>query len=108
MSTETEPKLSLKPYGDRYIVAPLKPKEATKGGILLVEGGEMSQEQKTRGTVVRVGTGRMTDDGTFLPMFFKEGDVVTWSRYGGGEPYEEDGVKYQILRQPDIIGVIEE
>jgi len=96
--------IKLKPCQDRIVVLPIKPAETTETGILLPESAR--EEKKNKGTVVAAGEGRRTDKGELLPMYVSIGDTVYYSRFGGGEPYDEDGVDYIIFRQSDIIGIL--
>jgi chaperonin GroES len=95
----------LKPTEDRILVLPFKPKETSKGGIVIPASAQ--EADKNKGTVIVTGPGRMMEDGNRLPMTVAAGDTVYFSRFGAGEPYEEDGVTYSLMRLSDILGTLE-
>ncbi len=89
----------LKPLGDRVVVKPMAREEITKGGIVLPD---TAKEKPQEGKVLAVGPGKMTDDGTRIPMDVKVGDVVIYAKYGGSEIKENDD-ELIILRESDIL-----
>ena len=93
--------MKIKPLFDRIVLLPKKSEEK-KGGILLPTA---AQEKSQIATVVAVGDGGPAD-GKVAPIVVKVGDEVLYSKYSGVE-YEEDDVKYVVVRQPDIIAIIE-
>ncbi len=93
--------MKLKPLFDRVVLLPEK-REETKGGILLPT---VAQEKSQIATVVAVGEGG-TADGKEVKMMVKKGDEVLFSKYAGVE-FEEDGKTYVIVRQSDILAVVE-
>jgi len=94
--------VNLKPLGDRVIVEPSESEEMTKSGIVLPD---TAQEKPQQGKVVAVGEGRY-DEGKKVPMEVKSGDKVIYSKYGGTE-VKVEGEKYLILRQDDILAIVE-
>ena len=93
----------IKPLADRVIVKPMKAEEVTKGGIIIPD---TAKEKPAEGKIVATGNGRMGEDGKLLPMDVKVGDRVLFSKYGGTD-VKIDGADYLILRQDDVLGVIE-
>jgi len=95
--------MSLRPLSDRILVERVEEDEKTKGGIIIPD---TAKEKPAEGKVVSTGKGRMGEDGKLLPMDVKVGDRVLFSKYGGTE-VKIDGVTYLIMRQDDVLGVIE-
>ena len=85
----------LKPIGDRVVVRPKSAEEMTKSGIILPD---TAKERPQEGEVMAVGTGRIMDDGTVVPLAVKVGDTVLFSKYGGTE-VKIGGEEYIILRR---------
>ena len=94
--------MQLKPLGDRVVVKALEEEERTRGGIVLPD---TAKEKPQHGEVVAVGPGEW-DDGARGPMDVKVGDRVIFAKYGGTEIKVEDE-EYLILRQSDILAVVE-
>ncbi|EIM64541.1 MULTISPECIES: co-chaperone GroES [Desulfobacter] len=95
--------MSLRPLSDRILVERVKEDEKTKGGIIIPD---TAKEKPAEGKVVSTGNGRMGEDGKLLPMDVKVGDRVLFSKYGGTE-VKIDGVDYLIMRQDDVLGIVE-
>ena len=95
--------LNVKPIGDRILVEPVEEKETKKGGIIIPD---TAKEKPQEGKVVALGTGKRDDDGKLIPFTVKKGDRVLISKYGGTE-IKIDGKDYLIMREEDILGVIE-
>ncbi len=93
----------IRPLGDRVVVKPLPGEEVTKSGIVLPD---TAKEKPQEGEVVSVGSGRLLDSGERVPIDLKAGDKVLFSKYAGNE-VKIDDVEYLILREMDILGVIE-
>ncbi|MBF7084046.1 co-chaperone GroES [Desulfallas sp. Bu1-1] len=93
----------IRPLGDRVVVKPLPSEEVTKGGIVLPD---TAKEKPQQGEVVAVGSGRLLDNGQRVPIDLKVGDKILFSKYAGNE-VKIDDVEYLILREMDILGVIE-
>ncbi len=94
--------MNLKPLGDRLLVKPIEQEEKTASGIILPE---TAKEKPQEGQVLAVGPGARKDDGTRIEMDVKVGDRVLYAKYAGTE-IKMDGVKYLILRESDILAVI--
>lgn len=95
--------MSLRPLSDRILVERVEEDEKTKGGIIIPD---TAKEKPAEGKIVAVGNGRIAEDGKVLPMDVKVGDRVLFSKYGGTD-VKIDGNDYLILRQDDVLGVIE-
>ncbi|MDD9304211.1 MAG: co-chaperone GroES [Desulfobacter sp.] len=95
--------MSLRPLSDRILVERVEEDEKTKGGIIIPD---TAKEKPAEGKVVATGNGRMGEDGKLLPMDVKVGDRVLFSKYGGTD-VKIDGIDYLILRQDDVLGVVE-
>lgn len=93
----------IRPLGERVVVKPLPSEEITKGGIVLPD---TAKEKPQEGEVVAVGSGRLLDNGTRVAIDLKVGDKILFSKYAGNE-VKIDNVEYLIMREADILGVIE-
>ncbi|HBV96077.1 MAG: molecular chaperone GroES [Peptococcaceae bacterium BICA1-7] len=93
----------IRPLGERVVVKPLPLEEVTKGGIVLPD---TAKEKPQEGEVVAVGSGRLLDNGTRVAIDLKVGDKILFSKYAGNEVKISD-VEYLIMREADILGVIE-
>ena len=94
--------MNVRPLADRVIVKPIEVEEKTKSGIVLPD---TAKEKPQEGEVVAVGPGRY-EDGKQVPMNVKEGDRVLFAKYAGTE-IKMDGEEYLIMRESDILGIIE-
>jgi chaperonin GroES len=101
---EKRRRMKIQPLGDRVLVEPLEEKEIKKGGIIIPD---TAKEKPTQGLVIAIGTGKLDDNGKKIPFNVKKGDKVLMPKYGGTEVKigEKD---FQIMREEDILGVIEE
>ncbi len=95
--------MSLRPLSDRVLVERIEEDEKTKGGIIIPD---TAKEKPAEGKIVATGNGRIGEDGKLLPMDVQVGDRVLFSKYGGTD-VKIDGTDYLIMRQDDILGVIE-
>ena len=95
--------MKIRPLQDRIIVKRLDEEEKTKGGIIIPDS---AKEKPMEGKVIAAGNGKKTDDGKVLKMDVKAGDKVLFSKYAGTE-VQIDGVEHLIMREDDILGVIE-
>lgn len=95
--------MSLRPLSDRILVERVEEDEKTKGGIIIPD---TAKEKPAEGKIVATGNGRMGEDGKLLPMDVKVGDRILFSKYGGTE-VKIDGIDYLIMRQDDVLGVVE-
>lgn len=95
--------MRIKPLYDRVLVKPLEEAEVKKGGIIIPD---TAKEKPQQGEVIEVGEGRHTDDGKILPLKVAKGNKILFSKYAGTE-IEVDLEKYLILRESDILAIIE-
>jgi chaperonin GroES len=95
--------MKLRPLQDRIIVERLEEESITAGGILIPD---TAKEKPQRGQIVAVGKGKVTEDGKVLPVDVKVGDKVLFGKYAGTE-IKVEGCDYLIMREDDILGVIE-
>ena len=96
--------MNLKPLDDRIVVKPQDAEEVTAGGIVLPE---TAKEKPLMGTVVAVGPGKILDSGKRAEMDVKKKDVVLFGKYGGND-IKIGGVEYKILRESDVLGIVED
>ena len=87
------------PLGERVVVMPIEQETQTKGGIFLPD---TAKEKPQEGEVVAVGPGRVSDDGSRIPMELAKGDRVIYSKFAGTE-YKEGEDEYLVLREDDIL-----
>lgn len=93
----------LKPLGDRIVIEQLETEEKTASGIVLPDS---AKEKPQEGKVIAVGSGRVLDNGERVAPEVKEGDTIIFSKYAGTE-VKYDGKEYLILRESDILAIIE-
>ena len=96
-------KLKLKPLGGRVIVEPIEQEEMTAGGIILPE---TAKEKPQEGKILAAGPGERDEAGERIPMEVTVGDKVLYAKYSGTE-VKMDGKKLLILRESDILAVVE-
>ncbi len=102
-ATKTKNKIRLQPMGERIVVQREESEETTAGGIVLPDS---AREKPARGTVVAIGSGKLLDDGSRAASQLKEGDAVLFSSYAG-ENVEIDDVEYLLMREEDVLAVVE-
>jgi len=95
--------MALKPLADRIVVRALEPEEKTKSGLVLPD---TAKEKPQEGKVVSVGSGRLLDDGTVKKLEVRSGDKILYGKYSGTE-VKIDGEEYLILREDDVLAVVE-
>ena len=95
--------MKLKPLQDRVIVKQSEAEEKTKSGILLPD---TAKEKPTRGKVIAVGPGKLDDKGKPMEIGLRVGDTIYYGKYSGTD-IEVDGEKFVILRESDVLGVLE-
>ena len=95
--------MKLRPLQDRIIVKRLEEESKTAGGIFIPE---TAKEKPQRGEVIEVGNGKKTEDGKVLPLDVKKGDKVLFGKYAGTE-IKVEGEEYLMMREDDILAVIE-
>jgi len=96
-------KQSFKPLGGRVLIEPLEQEEMTAGGIILPE---TAKEKPQEGKVLAIGPGERDDQGKRIALDVKVGDRVLFAKYSGTE-VKMDGKKLLILRESDVLGIIE-
>jgi chaperonin GroES len=95
--------MKLRPLDDRIVIKQSEAEEKTAGGIILPD---TAKEKPQIGTVVAVGPGKVLDDGTRAAMSVKDKDEVIYAKYIGSD-VEIDGEKYVILKESDVLGIVE-
>jgi len=95
--------MKIRPLQDRVIVKRIEEQEKTKGGIIIPE---TAKEKPMEGKVIAVGKGKVLEDGKIRPLDVKAGDRVLFAKYGGTE-VKIEGEEHLIMREEDILGVIE-
>ncbi len=95
--------MKLRPLDDRVVIKQSEAQEKTTGGIILPD---TAKEKPQIGKIVAVGQGKLLDDGKRNKMSVKKNDEVIYAKYIGSD-VEIDGEKYVILREDDILGIVE-
>ncbi|NJN55355.1 MAG: co-chaperone GroES [Anaerolineae bacterium] len=95
--------MNLKPLGDRLVVEPKEREQTTASGLILPE---TAAEKPQEGEVIAVGPGRRDDDGKRVAMDVSVGDRVLYAKYGGTE-VKVDGKKLLILKESDVLAIVE-
>ena len=95
--------MKIRPLQDRILVERVKEEETTKGGIIIPD---TAKEKPAEGKIAAVGDGKLGDDGKRIPLEVKKGDKILFGKYSGTE-VTVDGKEYLIMREDDILGVIE-
>jgi chaperonin GroES len=96
--------MKVQPLGDRVVVERDEAKDKTAGGIVLPD---TAKDKPQRGKVIAVGDGRITKDGTRRPLQVKAGDQVLFTSYAGDEFKLNGDKKVLLMREDDILAVIE-
>ncbi len=99
----THQRMKIRPLHDKILVKRLQEEEKTKGGIIIPD---TAKEKPMEGEVVSAGKGRVTEEGKVVPLDVKAGDRVLFSKYAGTE-VKIEGAEYLIMREEDILGIIE-
>lgn len=95
--------MKLRPLQDRILVQRVEEETKTKGGIIIPD---TAKEKPAEGKVVSVGEGRVSDDGKKVALEVKAGDLILFGKYSGTE-VKIEGEEYLIMREDDVLGVIE-
>ena len=96
--------MKIRPLQDRVIVKRLEEAvEKTKGGIIIPDS---AKEKPQHGKIIAVGKGKVNDDGKVMPLDVKVGDKILFGKYSGSE-IKIDGEEHLIMREEDILGVVE-
>src|SRR5437879_12873124 len=94
--------MNLRPLADSVVVKPVKEEEKSKSGSVLTD---TAKEKPQEGIVEAVGTGRILDNGTKVPMELKVGDKVLYAKYAGNE-FKVDEIEYLIVSEKDVLAVL--
>jgi chaperonin GroES len=95
--------MKVRPLQDRLLVRRVEEQEKTKGGIIIPDS---AKERPLEGEVIAVGNGKRLEDGTLVPLDVKKGDRILFGKYSGTE-IKVDGIEHLILREEEVLGVIE-
>ena len=95
--------MNVRPLRDRLLVERVEEQEQKVGGIIIPD---TAKEKPQQGKVVAAGNGRVTDEGKLLPLDVKAGDSILFGKYAGTE-IKIDGQEYLIMREDDILGIME-
>ncbi|MGO9058274.1 MAG: co-chaperone GroES [Candidatus Binataceae bacterium] len=95
--------MKIRPLGDRILVKRVKEEEKSKGGIIIPD---TAKEKPQEGKVVAVGKGKMTEAGKLVTPEVKAGDTILFGKYSGSEVMV-DGQEHLIMREDDVMGVVE-
>jgi len=95
--------MNVNPIRDRILVKPVPAETKTASGLFIPDNATDSPD---RGTVIRIGTGRITDDGTVIPMTVAEGNTVMYTK-GAGQPVKVDNEDHVILTENQILAIVE-
>lgn len=95
--------MKFKPLRDRVFVKYSSEEEKTAGGLYIPDA---AKEKPQKGTVIAIGTGKVTDDGKRQPMEVKVGDTILFDKYSGSK-IKMDNEEFLIIREEDILGIVE-
>ena len=95
--------MNFRPLHDRILIKRIEEKEAVKGGIIIPD---TAKEKPQEGEVVAVGHGKKTEEGKVIALDVKAGDRILFGKYSGAE-IKIDGQEYLILREEEVLGIIE-
>ncbi|MCU0589945.1 MAG: co-chaperone GroES [Desulfobacterales bacterium] len=95
--------MKLKPLQDRILAQRIEEEKTTKGGIIIPD---TAKEKPAEGKVVAVGNGKVGEDGKRIALEIKKGDRILFGKYAGTE-VKIEGEEYLILREDDVLGIIE-
>jgi len=95
--------MKIRPLHDRVIVKRMEGEEKTKGGIIIPD---TAKEKPVEGKVIAVGSGKVLENGKKVPLQVKEGDRILFGKYSGTE-VKIDGEEHLIMREDDIIAIVE-
>ncbi len=95
--------MKIRPLNDRVLVIRIEEEEKTAGGIIIPD---TAKEKPQEGKVIAVGPGKVDENGKRIPLEVKKNDRVLFSKYGGNE-IQIGGVEHLILREDDILGIVE-
>ena len=94
--------MNIRPLHDRIVVKRIEEKETTSSGIIIPDS---AKEKPQEGEVIAVGHGKRNDDGELIPLDVKAGDRILFGKYSGSET-TLDGIEYMIMREDDVLAVV--
>ena len=97
--------MKIKPLGDRIVIKRFEAQEKTAGGIVLPDS---ARDKPQKGKVLAVGPGKLVKDGTRKPLQVKVGDTVLFTNWAGDEFKESRGDNVLLMREEDVLAVIDE
>jgi chaperonin GroES len=95
--------MKIRPLQDRILVKRLEEEETSKGGIIIPD---TAKEKPSQGMVIAVGKGKVLEDGKQMPLEVKKDDRILFSKYAGTD-IKIDGDEYLIMREDDVLGIVE-
>jgi len=95
--------MKIRPLHDRILVQRVEEEKTTKGGIIIPD---TAKEKPIEGKIIAAGNGKVGDDGKKIPLEVKKGDRILFGKYGGTE-IKIEGEEYLIMREDDVLGIIE-
>ena len=95
--------MKIRPLQDRVIIKRIEEEEKSKGGIIIPD---TAKEKPQEGKVIAVGKGKVNDDGKLIPLDVKVNDRILFGKYSGAE-INIDGEEHLIMREEDILGILE-
>jgi chaperonin GroES len=95
--------MRIRPLHDRILIKRIEEKETVKGGIIIPD---TAKEKPQEGEVIAAGNGKKTEEGKLIPLDVKAGDRILFGKYSGTE-IKIEGEEYLILREDEVLGVIE-
>jgi chaperonin GroES len=94
--------MKIRPLHDRILVTRLEAKDVGRGGIIIPDS---AKEKPQEGRVVAVGSGKVTDDGTRIPLDVQAGDLILFGKYSGSEVTVAEA-EYIIMREDDVLAIL--
>ena len=95
--------MKFRPLYDRILVERVESEEKTKGGIIVPD---TAKEKPQQGKVIAVGHGKRLEDGKLIPLEVKAGDTILFGKYSGSE-IKIEGIEYLIMKEDDVLGLVE-
>lgn len=95
--------MALQPIRDRILVLPEEKESVTSSGIVIPDN---AAEKPLQGKVIAVGTGKVTEDGSIVPLVIKQGDTVLFGKYAG-QTVKIDEVEHLVMKEDDIMAVVQ-
>ncbi len=94
--------MKIRPLHDRVLIKRIEEQETARGGIVIPDS---AKEKPQQGEVIAVGSGKLLEKGTRIPLDVQAGDRILFAKYGGSE-IKMDGQEYLILREDEILGIL--